>query len=172
MAELTVLQSKFITQYLLHGVGSKAVTEAGGSPNGASVTANRFLKNPKIAAEIARRREVSQKKSELTTQKLMDALNDLVDFDPAKMYDADGKLLRIVDMDPATRKAIAGIEEDLIKGTKLRLSSRLQSIELAAKILGMLKSEPQQNQGVTIILAPPPEIPPAPAAPLLPNWGD
>jgi phage terminase small subunit len=175
MSELTVLQSKFINQYLMHGIGSKAVIEAGGSPNGASVTANRFLKNPKIAAEIARRRAKIQEKSELSEKKLKDALNELVDFDPADMYDEKGDLLPIAKMPAHTRKAIAGFEESVGKmggkDRKFKLSSRLQAIEMGLKLLGLLKNEPQQQQAVQIVISAPPNYQPAPPTPIFPDWG-
>jgi len=43
---------RFIREFVKHQNGTKAVIDAGYSKNGAAVTANRLLKNPKIKAEI------------------------------------------------------------------------------------------------------------------------
>jgi phage terminase small subunit len=149
---------KFIDGYLEHGVGSKAVIDAGYSATGASVTANRLLKRPHIAAKIARRRQVTEKKSALSAEKIFDALNNLVDFDIGQCFGADGKLLPIKEIPLEARKALSAI--DLSKpGGSIKASSRLGAIELSAKLLGMVKQEQVQQQAVQIIIAPPPSLP-------------
>jgi phage terminase small subunit len=176
----------FVAEYLKNpnNLNATAAARAAGfSEKSAHTQGSRLLKRLDIQGAIAQARASKAKKpeqiaarAELTAQKLVDALADLVGFDPADMYDEDGRLLHVKDMPEATRKTIAGIEESIgkmgDKNTKLRLSSRLGSIELAAKILGLLKNEPQQNQNIQIILAPPPEIerPAINPGQLLPEW--
>jgi phage terminase small subunit len=175
----------FVAEYLKNPNNPNATAAAraaGFSEKSAHTQGSRLLKRLDIQGAIAQARASKSKKpeqiaarAELTAQKLVDALNDLVDFDPAKLYGEDGKMLHVKDMDEATRKAIAGIEENVgklgDKNTKLRLSSRLGSIELAAKILGMLKNETHQQTAVQIILAPHPEVAkPVDTAQLRPEW--
>lgn len=51
-------QRQFIRFYVLHDQSTKAAIEAGYSPKCARVQGSRLLKNPKIAAELARRRKL------------------------------------------------------------------------------------------------------------------
>jgi phage terminase small subunit len=176
---VTPRQQLFVASYCKERNLTQAAISAGYSKKGASVAGHRLSQNPIIAAAIAAHDAQSQKnnetpgeqyaRAELTEKKLKAALNELVDFDPADMYGADGELLPIHKMPAATRKAIAGFEQS-IGTSKFRLSSRLQAIELASKLLGLLKNEPQQNQAIQIVISAPPEIPSAPAAPIVPVW--
>lgn len=169
---LSPRQLAFIDSYLETSDGTKAAKSAGYSNKTAHVQASQLLRHPSIAAEIARRRRPIEKKSQLTAERVIQELSNLAFFDPASMYDEDGKLLKVKDMPEATRRAIAGIEEDLVKGTKLRISSKLGSLELAAKILQLVKQEQTQQTAVQITIAAPPELPkPDPNRPqLLPEW--
>jgi len=178
MPDLTVKEHAFVNEYLKHGVGNKAVIDAGYSASGASVTANRLLKRAHVAAEIALRRLPIEKKSAMTAERVIRELSNIAFFDPASMYDATGKLLSIKEMPEETRRAIAGVEEHLsLKGDttkKLRISSKLGSLELAAKLLGMIKDQQDQKVAVQIIIGQPPVLPelePGAESPqLLPSW--
>jgi hypothetical protein len=183
---MTPRQQLFVAAYCKERNLTQAAISAGYSKNGASVAGYRLSQNPIIAAAIAAHDARSQKnkdtpgaqyaRAELTEKKLKDALNELVDFDPAEMYGPDGELLPIAKMPAHTRKAIAGFEESVGKlggkDKKFRLSSRLQAIELSSKLLGLLRNEPQNQQAVQIIISQPPAAPESPTerAVLLPEW--
>jgi hypothetical protein len=169
MADLTNKEHLFVTEYLKHGVGSKAVIAAGYSQSGASVTANRLLKRASVAAAIARHRRPIEKKSELTAGKILEALNGLVDMDPAMLFDENNKLRPINEIPLEARKALTGIDMD--KGS-VKFASRLGAIELSAKLLGMIREQQTQQTSVQIIVAAHPEIPVVTldGAKLTPEW--
>lgn len=173
---LTPRQLAFIDSYLETSDGTKAAKSAGYSDKTAHVQASQLLRHPSIAAEIARRRAPIQKKSQITAERVMQELSNLAFFDPASMYDESGNLLSINEMPEETRRAIAGIEQTVgpkgDKTSKLRISSKLGSLELAAKILQMVKQEQTQQTAVQITIAAPPELPKVDAnrPQLLPEW--
>lgn len=169
---LSEQQRKFCNEYVKSGNATSAAKSAGYSIKTANEQGSQLLRKPLVAAEIARLTGRTEKKSQLTAERVIQELSNLAFFDPASMYDEDGKLLKVKDMPEATRRAIAGIEEDLVKGTKLRISSKLGSLELAAKILQLVKQEQTQQTAVQITIAAPPELPkPDPNRPqLLPEW--
>lgn len=154
--DLNAKQLAFIREYLECNEATKAAKSAGYSAKSAQVIGCQLLKHPKVAAEISRRRLPIQKKSALTAERVVQELSNIAFFDPATMYDGNGNLLNVKDMPEETRRAIAGVEHHLEKGTKLRLSSKLGSLELAAKLLGMVKEQQTQQQAVQIIIAAPP----------------
>ena len=157
MPQLTAKEHAFVNSYIAQGVnvvGSKAAIDAGYAEKSAAVTSSKLLKKTHIAAEISRRRQVSEKKSALTAEKIFDALNNLVDFDIAQCYDDAGNLLAINKMPLEARKALTSI--DLSKpGGHIKSTSRLGAIELAAKLLGMVKEQQTQQQAVQIIISAP-----------------
>lgn len=165
--DLTNKQLAFCHEYMKDRNATKAAERAGYSAATAESQGCRLLKHSLVAPKIASMSSRIEKKSELSAAKVMDALSNLVDFDPAQLYGEDGKLLPINKMPLEARKVIAGID-----GDKLRFTSRLGAIELAAKVLQLVKQEQVQQQAVQIIIA-------APAAPLvervensklLPEW--
>jgi hypothetical protein len=122
-----------------------------------------------VAAEIARLTGRNEKKSALTAEKVIEKLNSLVDFDPGQCFDSDGKLLPINKMPLEARQALSAIDMD--KGS-IKFTQRLGSLELAAKLLGMVKEQQVQQQAVQITIAAPPAVPEvAPSkGQLVPEW--
>ena len=86
MSKLTLLQSRFLDSYLRHGVGSRAVIEAGSKSKNPSVLANQWLKHPSVAAELARRQAKTSKKSELSAQVVFDELAKLVTANVKELF--------------------------------------------------------------------------------------
>lgn len=164
-------QRTFCIEYVKTGNATTAAKSAGYSDKTAHVQGCQLLKRDLIAAEIARLTGRTEKKSELTAEKIMQALNNLVDFDIAQCYDDAGILLPIKQIPLEARKALTGI--DLSKpGGHIKSSSRLGAIELSAKLLGMVKEQQTQQQAVQIVIAAPPQLPDVSvsSSKLLPEW--
>jgi phage terminase small subunit len=160
-------QRAFALEYVKTGDATNSAKSSGYSVKTAAQIGCTLLKHTEVAAEIARLTTRIEKKSALSADKILDALSNLVDFDPAQLFGDDGKLLPINKMPLEARKAIAGID-----GEKLRFSSRLGAIELSAKILQLVKQEQTQQTAVQIVISAPPELPKvAPnVGQLLPEW--
>lgn len=153
---LSEQQRAFCLEYVKSGNATSAAKSAGYSVKTANVQGSQLLGKPLVAAEIARLTGRNEKKSALTAEKVVDALNNLVDFDPGQCFDADGKLLKINQMPLEARKALSAI--DMSKDS-IKFTSRLGSLELAAKLLGMVKEQQTQQQAVQITIAAPAAIP-------------
>lgn len=168
MAEkLTERQKRFVDAFMHDANATSAAKSAGYSDASAHVRGHELRKHPIVAAEIARRGDQKRKKFELNAESVIETLSGLVSFDIASLYDKSGKLLNIHEMPIEARNAIASID-----GDKVKLISRLGSVELAAKILQLVKQEQTQQTAVQITIAAPPELPkPDPNRPqLLPEW--
>ena len=147
---LSEMQRKFCENYVRTGNATSAAKSAGYSDKTANEQGSQLLRKPLVAAEIARLTGRNEKKSALSAEKVIDRLNNLVDFDIAQLYGEDGKLLPINKMPLEARKAIASID-----GEKIRFVSTLGSLELSAKLLGMVREQQTQQQAVQIIIAAP-----------------
>lgn len=170
-------QLAFCHEYIKDRNATKAAERAGYSIKSAQVQGCQLLKHPKVAARIASLTRPIEKKSTLTAERVIQELSNIAFFDPASMYDESGKLLNVKDMPEETRRAIAGVEQMTKPGekgelTKLRISSKLGSLELAAKILQLVKQEQTQHQAVQIVISAPaaPVVERVDNAKLLPEW--
>lgn len=149
------------------GNATKAAISAGYAQASAHVRGSELRKHPLVAAEIARRGAKSEKKIELTVERIEQELAALALVDPGLLYDTDGKLLPINQIPEAARRAISSVTD---KGVKLH--SKLGALELAAKIRNMVKQEQNSQAAVQIIIGQPPELPAVTLEQrqLLPEW--
>jgi phage terminase small subunit len=167
--------ASFLKAYISNGRnGTAAAISAGYSERSAADSASRLLKHPDVAAQLSRLAGQTEKKLELTAERVMQELATIALFDPATMYGEDGELLPVAQMPEATRRAIAGIEEHISpkgdRNKKLRISSKLGSLELVSKIIGMVKAQ-DTFAPVQIIIGAAPELAPAvERQPILPVW--
>lgn len=151
MAEkLTERQKRFVDAFMHDANATSAAKSAGYSDASAHVRGHELRKHPIVAAEIARRGDQKRKKFELNAESVIETLSGLVSFDIASLYDKSGKLLNVHEMPIEARNAIASID-----GDKVKLISRLGSLELSSKLLGMVKEQQTQQQAVQIIISAP-----------------
>lgn len=79
--------------------------------------ASKWLKNPKILAEINQRLAGSAKKLNVTADRVLAELAKLAFFDPRKMFNPDGSPKQILDLDDETAACVAGLEvNELFEG--------------------------------------------------------
>jgi len=101
----------FVEAYLQNGLNAtKAAVAAGFSPNGAGVTGSRMLRKANVLALLANRQAELQEKAELNTERILKNLSQTLYFDPRKLYNADGSLKRVIDLDDDTAMALSGVE--------------------------------------------------------------
>jgi phage terminase small subunit len=147
-AKLTPKQALFIAGYLIDGNGTRAAVAAGVPEKSASVTASRWLKNARIAAIIAERQAQRAAKFEITADRVLQELAKLAYFDPGKLYDEDGKLKPVYELDDMTRAAVSSleVEEKSTRGSravtkKIKLADKGQNLERLGKHLRLFGGE-------------------------------
>lgn len=113
-AGLTPKQRRFALEYLVDLNATEAAKRAGYSPRTAYAQGSRLLKHAEVAAFVAGRVQKLEEKKFLDVGRMEEELDALVNFDPATMYDAEGKLLAIKDMPERTRRALAGFDEEAL----------------------------------------------------------
>lgn len=150
---------KFVSKYTEKGNGTEAAIYAGFSPKGAEVTASKLLRNPKVASAIDSRLATLDEKSELNAIRVRAEILKLLGFDPRKAFNADGTYKHIHEMPDDVSSAISGIEAGEDDGgiRRVKFVDRVRIVELAAKVLGMMKLEVTGKDGEPLI-PPPPKI--------------
>lgn len=140
----------FIGAYIACGNATQAAIEAGYAENTAGGTGHALLKNPKIAAEIERRRRMQLCRIEVSPQNVLFALARVGFADPRRLFDDNGRLKPIKDLDDDMAGAIASVEifEKRSGGKvvgqlrKIRLSDRVAALEKLGRFLHMDRFTP------------------------------
>lgn len=139
---LTPKEALFVREFLATGNATKAAIAAGYSAATAGVTGSKLLRKAKVSAELANLRKNLLSKLEITAEKVLHGLAELAFFDPRKMFNEDGSMKRITELDDATVHALAGMDVEKLfkhfgKGqaeevgtiTKIRLADRGLNLE-------------------------------------------
>lgn len=150
-------RAAFVEAFLLNGGNATdAALRAGFSPKTAYSQGSRLLKNVEISTAIANRQQQLAEKYRLTTDDVIRSISQELHFDPAKIYNADGSLKSVLEMDEDTRMALTAIECEEIGGgdtpvtivRKFKWAAKHQAREQAMKHLGMFEKDNQQKAGM------------------------
>lgn len=140
--DLSLKEQIFVREVLAHGNATRAAIAAGYSQSTASVTGSKLLRKAKVSQELANLREKQLAKLEISAEKVLQGLAELAFFDPRKMFNPDGSMKKLADMDEATVHALSGMDVEKLfkhfgKGqaeevgtiTKVRLADRGLNLE-------------------------------------------
>lgn len=159
--ELTAQQLRFVAEYVVDYRARDAAIRAGYGANDAQDRASILLKNPKIAELVeqhrAKTREKLEQHMELTAERTLQTMAALAYYDPGAMVREDGSPKNISEMDRASRMAVQGFEvtetwigrgkdKRKVVTTKVRLASRGQAIDMAAKVAGAYAKDNEQRR--------------------------
>lgn len=157
MAGLTPRQQAFVREYLIDLNATQAATRAGYSAKTANEQGSRLLTNVSVRSAIEHAMQERGKRAELTADRVLLELRRLAFFDIRKIFNDDGTLKRVTDLDDDTAAAIMSIEMveigddgQLAMNKKFKASDKKGAIELAMRHLGMLKDRVEHSGAVTI----------------------
>lgn len=162
---LPIKQQRFVDEFLIDMNGTQAAIRAGYSARSADVTASRLLANAKVQAYLSERRDDLQKTTQITQERVLLEFAKIAFFDPRKLFDRDGHLRPIHELDADTASVIAGLDvvsignDDTGEGqiTKLKFNSRQAALDSIGRHLGMFKDKIEINGeidlGATILAA-------------------
>jgi phage terminase small subunit len=155
--ELTVKQAMFVAEFLLDGNATRAAIAAGVPEASASVTSSRWLRNRKVAAIIGERQAKRTAKLEITAETVLQELAKLAFHDPGKLYDAEGRLKPVHQLDDTTRAAVASVEveEKQTRGArsvtkKVKLADKGQNLERLGRYLKLFTDRLEHGGRLTL----------------------
>ncbi len=142
--KLTPKQEKFVAEYLLCLNATQAAIRAGYSKKGAEVQGSNLLRNIKVAKAIEEVRIKAEKRTELSLDKVIEALGKVAFQDHRKMFRENGELIPITEMDDDIAAILAGFEVVTVsKGegavdhvAKIKTNDRMRALELLGKYFG------------------------------------
>jgi phage terminase small subunit len=138
--DINIKLQKFVKAYLETNNGTKAAIAAGYSVKTAGAAASRLLKNVKVKEMMAAPIAKAAAETEVTVARLVKELSRIAFLDIRKLFDSNGHLLPLDQLDDDTAAALAGVDiDDLYEGfgqdrekvgvtKKVRTASKLDAI--------------------------------------------
>ena len=112
--DLNIQQRKFVTEYLKTGNAKQSAIAAGYSEKTAEVTGSRLLRNVKVKAALVKPIEKAIEKTQLTAERIIQEMCRVAFLDIRKLFDENGQLRPVTELDDDTAAAIMGIDIDEI----------------------------------------------------------
>ena len=149
--ELTIMQEKFVAEYLISGNATRAAIAAGYSSaaKSAALQGHQLLKRPKVKAALAEKANRMLEKLDVSAERVLQEVARIAYFDPGNLFNADGSLKDLQDLDEDTRAVITvfdvrekwcdkqGQLMTFRRGRKISWSNKGKALWLLAQILGL-----------------------------------
>lgn len=144
------------------GCAGPAAIAAGYSKATAKVKGCQLLQIPSVSALVAKLQADLLAKHDMTAESTMKQLAAIVHFDIRKLFDENGQMKNIKDLDDATAAALSSIEVDddwqgkgddayPLRTTKVKIFDKNSALEKAMKHFGLLRDGANVNVGVVVI---------------------
>jgi phage terminase small subunit len=149
--ELTPMQARFVTEYLVDLHQRNAAIRAGYSPDSADTIASQVMKLPQVQAEIAQRTAAFAARAAVSKENVLATLKAIAFADYTKAFTVDWHLVSPQDIPEDLRLCIHEIIP-LKDGTvRVKFADRTRALELLAKHLGLLEAA-DKGQGFTLVI--------------------
>ena len=156
----SIRQELFAREYVIDLNGTRAAIAAGYAPKAAGASGSQVLKNAKVKRLIDQLLSKRASKLEISSERILEELSKLAFFDPRNLFNADGSLKPIPELDDATAAAIAGVEheklyqhfgkgqaEDVGTTTKVKLLARTEALRMLGQYRKLF-TEIVQHEGL------------------------
>lgn len=150
-------REQFIAAYLTNGNnGAAAAIAAGFSPACARQKAYVLLKDPAVAARVAKKQEMVAFEAGLSIERWAKEMACIGHFDPAELYDTAGNLIPLHLLPEHVRRAVASVEpiggED--GGVKVKTWDKNVALASIGKHLGAFERDNHQRAegGIKVLI--------------------
>lgn len=152
----------FVEAYLSNGGNAtEAAKTAGFSSKTARFQTSRLLTDVNIQTAIAARAEAVADKYSLNAEMVAKSIVQEINFNPKKLYNDDGTLKAITELDDDVASCLAGVEfaqlgspDAPVFVRKYKWAAKAPAREQAMKHLGMFEKDNEQKVGVLAGLPP------------------
>ena len=157
---LTRKQQRFVAEYLKDLNSTQAAIRAGYPAKSAASVGSENLRKPEIAALVQQEQARHLKAADLSATRTLEEIRRLAFADLRKLFDANGNLRSIHELDDEAAASIASIEvvkKNLAAGDgqtdtvhKLKVWDKTRSLEMLAKHFGLLEEKVAHSGHLTI----------------------
>ena len=147
MSKLTPKQAAFVGEYLVDLNATQAAIRSGYSAKTASWIGPQLLGKSHVSAAIQEAMGKRERRTAITQDRVLLEYARIAFFDPAKLFDDQGKPLPIASIDEDTRRAVCGVDICTIGNgeigvgeiQKLKIANKLGALDSIGKHLGMFR---------------------------------
>lgn len=158
--DLSIKEQIFVREYLKDENGTRSAIAAGYAKGSATVTASRMLRKANIQAALANVTKRLCDNLEITDERVLREVARLAFYDPRKLFDANGRIKPITELDDDTAMAIAGIEtahkvvgdqaDGMVVFTKIKLTDKRSACELLGRKLKLWTDKVEHGGRLTL----------------------
>jgi len=161
--KLSAKQKKFCEEYLIDLNSTQAAIRAGYSENTARSIGSENLTKPDIQAYLNSIRSELQNETKITTERVLAEYAKIAFFDIREVYDVDGGLTNIKQLDDNSAGALSSVksmeewgEDDegnkIIIGTtkEVKVFDKIRALDALGKHLGLFEKDNQQKLPIQI----------------------
>lgn len=137
----------FVREYLVDFNATQAAIRAGYSKKTAGQQGGRLLSKVEIQTALSEAFDARKARVELTADRVLEEIGKVAFSDVRRIFDADGNLVKIADLDDQAAACVAGCdlvtvnrgEGEIEYVAKIKLADKLKALELAGKHLGLFR---------------------------------
>jgi len=151
---MTPKQTRFVAEYLANGLNAtQAAISAGYSQKSAASIGEENLRKPEISTAVATRTKEMMDKLDVTADRVIQEIAKIAFFDPRKLFNGDGSLKLISEIDDHSAASLAGLEVcELFEGAggqkhaygllkKVRLADKSKSLEMLGRYFNLFSGD-------------------------------
>ncbi len=147
---LNLRQQRFVDEYLKSPIATQAAVRAGYSARTAEWIGPQLLKKPHVAAAIRSGQLVIAERAEVEAEEVVRQLARIAFSDVRRLFDQDGNLLPIEEIDPATAMAISSYDVWVdpasgVRRARVRFWDKNSALEKLMKHLGLFERDNRQG---------------------------
>lgn len=127
---LTTKQERFVEEYIVDWNATRAATAAGYSEKTAYRSGSDLLQNPRVQEALAAALKAQQKRTQITADRVLQEVARVAFFDIRKIFNEDGTLKRVHELDDDTAAAIAAVDALEVGGDgKLMIAKKVKAVD-------------------------------------------
>lgn len=141
---LNTMKTKFIWEYVVDMNPAKAAVRAGYKESNAALVGKHLLAEELVQKEVAKLLELRRNEHKTTEKKIIDELASIAFFDPLSVYDSEGNVRPLDELDASIRRVIVGVEKRVVgkrknqkEITKYDIADKMRALELLGKYLAL-----------------------------------
>lgn len=150
---MTNSQKRFCDEYLIDFNATRAYKAAYKScrkDETANVNGSKLLRKTKVQEYIAEKQQEMQERNKITQDTIIQELAKIALFNIKDIYNEDGTLKKVTELDDDTAKAISGVKilqkAGAMKIILSKTNDKTKALELLGKHLGMFKENVNLTQ--------------------------
>lgn len=135
----TLIEQRFIVEYLKDMNGTQAAIRAGYKKHNAGPQASRLLSRERVMTAIAEAQAKLLEKRGITVERVLDELARIGFSDPRRLFDERGRLRAVHTLSEEDAATIASIEINALGGAAMKIKrwDKTRALELIGKHLRM-----------------------------------